>query len=355
MLKKIFLLFVFFSIILSIAAQIPSGYYDGTQGLSGIPLKSKLHDIIDNHTSVSYSSLYTYFQTTDKKPDSSVWDMYSDVPGGTPSYKYYYSNGDECGNYNEEGDCYNREHSFPQSWFNKAMPMKSDLFLVYPTDGYVNNKRSNYPYGEVSSPTWTSSNGSKLGLCSFPGYSGNVFEPIDEYKGDFARTYFYISVRYYNEDSDWQDNAMVDGAQLKPWALNMMKQWSEDDTVSQKEIDRNNAVYQIQNNRNPFIDHPEFIEEIWGSSAIIESKMISLKDINVYPNPVKNYCIIDFKYKSLKYLKKIYVFDITGEKLNIHYYYKNNYINLDTKDLSSGIYLVNIQTNNQCINLKFVK
>ena len=188
--------------------------------------------------------------------------------GGTPPYVYTYGSGDECGNYSGEGDCYNREHSWPKSWFGgEVMPMYSDLFHIYPTDGYVNGMRNNYPYGEVGQVQWSSQNGSKLGSCTWPGYSGTVFEPIDTYKGDFARSYFYMSVRYYTEDSGWPGSPMTTGSQLKSWALDMMIQWNDQDPVSQKEIDRNDAVYEIQDNRNPFIDHPEYADLIWGTGT----------------------------------------------------------------------------------------
>ncbi len=152
---------------IALIGQIPPGYYDSAIGKDSVDLQIALHNIIDNHTTVSYSSLHGHYQSSDKKADGTVWDMYSDVPGGTPPYIYNFVSSDQCGNYSAEGDCYNREHSFPQSWFNKQNPMKSDMFHVYPTDGYVNGKRSSYPYGEVSSPTWTSQNGSNVGPNTF--------------------------------------------------------------------------------------------------------------------------------------------------------------------------------------------
>lgn len=188
--------------------------------------------------------------------------MYSDVPGGTPSYTYTFVGSNQCGSYSSEGDCFNREHSFPKSWFGNAAPMSTDLFHVYPTDGYVNGQRSNYPYGEVSNPYKTSTNGSKSGPCTYPGYSGSAFEPIDEYKGDFARTYFYMMTRYKNNVSTW-NSAMLSGDNLSSWANDMLLTWSENDPVSQKETDRNNAVYLIQGNRNPFIDMPSWVDSIW--------------------------------------------------------------------------------------------
>lgn len=263
--RKLFISLVFVLQTCIVWAQIPANYYNSAAGLTGTPLRSALHLIIDNHTVKSYSSLYTYYLTTDAKSNGKVWDMYSDIPNGTPPYQFNFSQ--TCGNYSKEGDCFNREHSWPQSWFNSNSPMVSDLFHVYPTDGKVNGLRSNYPYGEVSNPTTTTLNGSKLGPCSFPGYTGIVFEPINEYKGDFARTYFYMCTRYYTEDSGWLTNDMVTGANLKPWALELLKKWNQQDPVSAKEIARNNAVYAVQGNRNPFIDHPEYACLIWSSGS----------------------------------------------------------------------------------------
>jgi endonuclease I len=258
-------LFLFFTLsITSLWAQIPNGYYNDASGQTGTVLHQSLSEIIDNHNDVSYSSLWTHYQTTDVKPNGKVWDMYSHVPDGEQPYEFTFVS-DQCGNYSGEGSCYNREHSWPKSWFGgQIAPMNSDMFHVVPSDGYVNGQRGNLPYGEVSNPTWTSLNGSKKGPNTYPGYSGTVFEPIDDYKGDFARNYFYMSTRYLNEDSSWPGSDMVDGAQLEEWALNMMMDWHATDPVSQKELDRNNAIHDIQLNRNPFIDHPEYADLIWG-------------------------------------------------------------------------------------------
>ena len=244
-------------------AQPPAGYYNSAEGLSGQPLRIALHNIIDGHTSISYAQLWNAFQTTDAKPGNKVWDMYSDIPGGTPPYIYTFGT-DQCGGYNSEGDCYNREHSFPQSWFNGNSPMYTDLFHIYPTDGWVNNKRGDYPYGDVGSADWTSENGSKTGFCVDPGYNGTVFEPIDAYKGDFARSYFYMMTRYYGEMSGWPA-PVVQGGDLIPWEMAVLVQWNDLDPVSPKESARNNAVYAIQHNRNPYIDRPEWVHAIWGA------------------------------------------------------------------------------------------
>lgn len=280
--KKKFLLSIIFLVKLSVLiAQPPAGYYDNAEGKTGIELQQTLHNIIKDHYSQSYSSLHTHYHETDKKANGKVWDMYSDVPDGTPPYEFNFGN--TCGNYSGENDCYNREHSWPSSWFNKDYPMYSDLFHVVPSDGYVNGRRSSYPYGEVGNPTYTSQNGCKLGPCIYQGYSGTVFEPIDAYKGDFARIYFYMSTRYYNQDAGWQNNGMVDGSQLKPWALEMMLEWHQNDPVSQKEIDRNNAVYSIQGNRNPFVDFPDYALYIWDDEIPTDAiKIVSTPDTIIF-------------------------------------------------------------------------
>ena len=261
-------------------SQIPPGYYNTAENLSGEPLRTALYNIIKGHSVKGYSTLWGYFQTTDNS-GGIVWDMYTDNPSGATAYTYNFGS-DQCGNYNAEGDCFNREHSFPKSWFNDALPMNSDLFHLYPTDGWVNGKRGNYPYGEVNSPTYTSSNGSKLGENVFPGYSGTVFEPIDAYKGDFARTYFYMVTRYKNVASNWTSD-MLTGDNLSVWAKTMLISWDALDPVSQKEIDRNNAIHDVQGNRNPFIDRPSWISYIWESTASvsdIESSQLRIYSVN---------------------------------------------------------------------------
>ena len=267
-----------FFLTLTIYGQPPVGYYNNASGLSGEELKTALHEIVSQgHNPIWYSEVWSAFLTTDVKPDGKVWDMYSDIPG-SPPYEYEFID-DQCieGSVPEEGICYNREHSWPRSWYgpagNEIYPMHSDLFHVYPTDAFVNQMRSNYPFGVVVNPDWVSENGSKLGLNSIPGYNGLAFEPIDEYKGDFARTYFYMVTRYEDLVESWQSEspmvaAILDGTTypaFQEWYIDLLISWHEQDPVSEKEITRNNAVYNIQGNRNPFIDRPEFVNYIWGT------------------------------------------------------------------------------------------
>jgi endonuclease I len=337
--KKFTLLLASFLIYASLAfSQIPTGYYDSANGLYGPALQAALHNIIKGHAVVSYQSLWYYFESTDKKPDGTVWDMYSDIPGGTPPYVYYF-NTNQCGTYHVEGDCYNREHSWPKSWFGgEVEPMYTDLFHLYPVDGYVNGMRNDNPYGEVTTATYTSENGSKIGNNTTTGYSGKVFEPVDGYKGDLARTYFYMSTRYYTEDSGWPGSDATTGSQLKPWALTMMLQWAIEDPVSQKETDRNNAVYLIQNNRNPFIDHPEYAQEIWGANAGIAVTGSGSKILMIYPNPALDHCYLVLPEGCTEKDCVLKVASVTGTQEPVSFTFEGNRVSADISDLPSGIY-----------------
>ena len=246
--------------------SIPAGYYDGTGGLKGSALLIALHNIIKGHTSLTYSFTATAFHNTDKRPDGNVWDVYSDVPGGTPPYEFSFG---PLGSGSSEGIAYNREHSFPQSWFGgSVLPMYSDLWIIYPTDSKVNSERGNYPYGKVGTATWTSLNGTKLGNCISPGYSSTCFEPIDAYKGDLSRSQFYVATRYFTEDASWPGGGSTNKSQLLPWAADQYLAWSNADSVSWKERVRNAAIYEFQHNRNPFVDHPEFVNAIYDSANV---------------------------------------------------------------------------------------
>lgn len=266
------LIWICFSVLtLSLSAEAPSGYYSDVEGKNKAELKTAFHQIIKEPKVGSYASLWTSFQSTDKKPDGTVWDMYTDIPDGTPNGKpkFIFNFGqNQCGNYKNEGDCYNREHSFPKSWFSDAEPMHNDLFHLYPTDGKVNGMRSNWAYGNVGIESYKSSNGSKVGKGAMNGYTETVFEPIDEYKGDFARTYFHMITCYEDRISNWKSPHLnkTKYPGFNQWSIDLLLEWSREDPVSQKEIDRNDAVYKIQNNRNPFIDFPGLEEYIWGSS-----------------------------------------------------------------------------------------
>lgn len=267
-------------------AQIPTGYYSSATG-TGFTLKTQLYNKIKNHTNNGYAALWTTYATSDRdnqyENDNSIVDLYSENPSGPDPVMFSYGTS-QCGTYYNEGECYNREHIIPQSVFNSNSPMVSDAHFIIPVDGFVNGQRSNYPHGNVATANWTSLNGSKRGTSAVPGYTGIVFEPLDEFKGDIARMYFYFATRYENLVASYTSYPMFNGTSdtvFKPAILNMLISWHNQDPVSTREIARNNAIYLKQHNRNPFIDHPEYIGFIWSASSGPISQTITF---NPLPN-----------------------------------------------------------------------
>ncbi|WP_353150563.1 endonuclease [Chryseobacterium sp.] len=253
-----------------VLAQAPAGYYSAANGLTGPALKTALKNIIkEGHQDKGYNGLWTAYATTDRDyyydNDGTILDIYSENPSGPDPYSFTLGT-NQCGNYNSEGDCYNREHIVPQSLFNEANPMVADIHFIRATDGKVNGMRSNYPFGKVGIPTFTSQNQSKLGNSVSPGYTGTVFEPIDEFKGDVARMIFYFVTRYEEQLPTFSTGDMLGGSTfpgLQVWELNQLLEWNALDPVSPAEIARNNASYTYQGNRNPFIDDSSYANLIW--------------------------------------------------------------------------------------------
>ena len=245
------------------AEDCPYSYLEGKKGQD---IREALYAKIKNHTVLSYSSVWASATGADDRGDGSdnIGDMYSNCT---------FSKWDKCGSGESTHDCecYNREHVLPQSWWGNddSEPMKTDLHHIIPTDRLANSQRSAWPLGEVSTVQWTNGS-SKLGYGTF-GSSGNnyTFEPADEYKGDFARIYFYMATCYMDKDFTVQGKGyqvFLDGtATFKASVVNMYLKWHRNDPVSQKEINRNNKVAQKQGNRNPFVDEPELAEYIWGN------------------------------------------------------------------------------------------
>ena len=247
-------------------AAIPTNYYSKAIDKSDEDLMSALCNIIRNHKEVSYSSgLLSAFKSCDTDAQGYIIDIYSNCR---------YKPSDNGSSAKHIGEGYNREHSFPRSWFNgEVAPMNTDVFHVYPTDIAVNSQRGNEPYGVCANGVCLTYGDyvakGKLGMSTYPGYYGTVFEPDDEYKGDLARTYFYMVTCYKNELPTWPGSPNLNYSLNKykafsTWTINMLMEWTRLDPVSEKEIKRNDAVYKIQNNRNPFIDCPELAEYIWG-------------------------------------------------------------------------------------------
>ena len=235
------------------SAEIPSGYYTSIEGKATSELKTALYNIIRNQSQQqTYSRLPTYFQRTDTYPNSNRWwDMYSNSPLYAPSFTGL-----------------NREHSLPKSWWGGSQTVLAytDLNHLYPSEMQANTAKSNYPLGIVTDGGSKFNNSMVMvGRGQNSGGAAYVFEPADEYKGDFARTYFYMVTCY--QDFDWRYQYMcMNGTypSMQQWAIDLLLKWHRGDPVSQKELDRNEQVYLIQANRNPFIDYPDLVEYIWG-------------------------------------------------------------------------------------------
>lgn len=334
------LLSLFLSIVsLTLLAQPPEGYYSNASGKAGEQLMEALHDIIKDHTSLSYTQLWDAFYDTDMREDGYVLDIYSGC-----DFEFDVDRDRGAGG-NIECDFYNREHSFPSSWFGsvKTSPMYTDLFHIYPADKKVNAVRANYPYGEVGTTSYTSSNGSKLGASSFSGYNGIVFEPIDEYKGDLARTYFYMVTRYYDVAKNW-NTPMLNGTAypaFTQWSLTLLLKWHREDPVSQKEIDRNNVIYDsYQENRNPFIDNPDFAYDIWGGSSHTTMTSAPKSRITISPNPAKETITL---VSTIKGRVEVAIYNIVGGRTFSIEAQSIAEINpIDISHLPNGVYLVNV-------------
>ena len=257
-LLQLFLLFLSVSML----AQIPAGYYDAANGKANGELKTSLYQIIKVGVRLSYGSgstrTWSGFEKSDLHPDGYVWDMYS------LNKRYFSGNGGSVSGMNIE-------HSVAKSWWggttNNAY---KDPYPLNPSDATANSARSNYPLGINNGSKFD--NGSiKVGNNTYSTeYSGLCFEPLDEYKGDFARAYMYMFTCY--EDLSWTGtnaptmlNANETWPMLKPWAKDLLLTWSRQDPVCEKERTRMAAIYKIQQNRNPFIDYPELVEFIWGN------------------------------------------------------------------------------------------
>ena len=263
----------------SAMAQVPANYktrYEGLIGKQGASLFSELESIASyNFSSVSYDGLYTAFVVTDMNPTTGkLWDMYSTcdfLPSET------------CGNYSKVCDCYNREHSLPKSWWGGSKNTAySDLFHLCPTDGKVNNQRGNFPFGECSAGSSLGGKAlGKRGNSTFTGYTnvGTVFEPDDQYKGDFARHYFGMIVRYGTslDFTKSEGSTMFSNTNkninannhfgLTNYSVALLMKWTRQDPVSTKETNRNNGIQSEQGNRNPFIDCPVLAEYLWGNKT----------------------------------------------------------------------------------------
>jgi endonuclease I len=369
--KKIFTLFFLNLAFLGLAQQtlsvnaIPAGYYNTATG-TGYTLKTQLFNIINDHNDRGYGGLYTTYLTSDidnyYENNGTMLDMYTENPTGTEC-EYVYGGGlqDDGTLGNNECERYNREHLVPQSYFgNGVVPMYSDAHFVVPSDKYVNAQRGDFPFGRVNNATNTYLNGSKRGLNLNSGYSSGfsltVFEPIDEFKGDIARMLLYFVTRYEDQlvnfysSSSSLSKVMFDGStgqSFSPTFLNILLTWNQLDPVSQREIDRNNAIYARQNNRNPYIDNNNYVTQVWGL-PLSNATFSDLSSVAVYPNPTTD--VINIQSETT--LEEIEIITINGQVLQ---QIKQPVLNDNTYTISNlpkGFYFIKLANATQSVTKK---
>ncbi len=345
-LKKVSALLFFLLPVIAVAQ--PAGYYSSAVGQSGEALRAVLYNIIKGHTVLSYTpGLWDAYSTTDVKPNGKLASIYSDKPGSTPPYEFTIG-AQQCSGSSpgSEGGCYNREHIWPQSKFGSASPMYTDLWIVYPTDYYVNSQRADWPYGKVNAATRTFRNGSRLGPNTFTGAPATTaFEPIDSFKGDIARSYFYITTRYLGDSASFNDWEMAVKSTLKPWAVQMLLQWHHQDPVSARELARNEAVYELQHNRNPFIDEPRFADCIWGGNcAGLDVAPLILSGIRIAPSPVHHVLNIDWRMLSPDEVLAVDVLNVQGQVCYHNDNGRSPYLAIDVHSWPQGVYQLRVLT-----------
>ncbi len=327
-------------------AQVPANYYNLAVGKKSAELKTSLHQIIKPHTILEYYSSSTSFRTTDWHPDGYFWDMYS-------SYKRTVWSG------------MNREHNLPKSWWSTSPETTvaySDLHNLYPSDPTANTAKSNYPLGVVGTSTIFSNGVVKVGSSSYPGYSGVVFEPGNEYKGDFARDYMYMVTCYEDYANNWRSlgtsSMLFSGATypvFKPYAINLLLEWSRNDPVSEKEINRNNAVYNLQGNRNPFVDFPALSEYLWGkykdeswTGDNSEPESGSVFYLS-YSGETQSLFVKTYQPESARF----YIYNSSGVQL-MYAESVNGESTIDVSGLEKGIYIIKLYSGTKRSADKFV-
>ncbi|MCO5232821.1 MAG: endonuclease [Chitinophagales bacterium] len=324
-------------------------------------LKDEISKKLNRNTyTLSYDMVYNFMANYDLIKINNkdyIWDVYTYKPSGEQDVLYL--PGNKCSNDaggSSVGKCWNREHIFPASWFSSADPMYSDFHNLLPADGYINGKRGNMPHATTNSTKTQFPNGSIIGNSNIPMVYGDVFEPIDEFKGDIARIILYMSVRYQSLFNNWDnpDFIKVKGTDaLKGFRedyLNMLINWHNQDPPSQKEKDRNNRIYAQQGNRNPFVDYPQFVEYIWKTS---DCKAVGIKnfeqlEVNLFPNPAQS----EISLSSIVPLgQKYYITDITGKTVKSG---KLTQRMINTSSLNTGTYFLIIEENNTSLYGKFL-
>jgi endonuclease I len=320
-----FFLTLVFLLFTLLRAQIPPGYYNGTQGLYGEALKAALHDIIDEHVVYSYSDLRDFIlPETDEDPSNpdNVILLYT----GRSQAKSTFGGGP---------DDWNREHVWATSHggFGTDPPCGTDAHMIRPADASVNSDRGNKDFDE---------GGQQHGEATACYFTEFTWEPRNEVKGDVARMILYMDVRYEGDNGE-PDLRVVDAVNTAPapehGRLSTLLDWHEQDPPDAFEINRNNVIYSYQGNRNPFIDHPAFVYDIWGESAGIKSQYANA-EVLIFPNPVIN--ALHIKPENTFTPTRLFIYNIAGIAV-IYRPCGPEYEEVDCGMLPAGLYVLRLQ------------
>ena len=347
---------VFSLVFLCTYSQTSNSYYQSIEGKKAAEIKTELHKIIaaDTINNLSYGSgssrktWFGFYNADRIEETNQVIDMYSSI------LRYFASDYVQR-NYPGFGQELHIEHSFPKSWWGgHEWAAYKDLYHLYPADGPTNSSKNNYPLGVVVGNPVRDNGVSKLGKSNIEGYSDNVFEPADEYKGDFARSYFYVVTAYENYYRYWNSPMTNNNTYpvWKEWAVNLLLTWHRNDPVSEKELKRIEKVQSIQGNRNPFIDYPELAEYIWGNKMDLFWTFATTADkqteysFAVYPNPAKNYINISNCPQNTTYE----IYNISGSLTTSGV--TNSQINVS--ELNSGYYILVLKDKDKQFRLPII-
>ena len=259
-------------------------YYASIKGKKKSELKDALHQLLKKHKHLGYGrgtgNTWDAFYYTDRIGDKEVRNRYS-------GEKFYFENGHD----KAAVAGMNIEHSFPKSWWGGAKnDGYTDIHHLYPSPAADNGAKSNHPMGKVTNVIKDSGEGyDKVGTGDAGGETIMMWEPGNTWKGDFSRTYMYMAVTY--QDYSWQKTGLKtmqpgNYPSLRDWASKLYRSWAKADKVDNIETQRNDVVYRIQGNRNPFIDFPFLAEYIWGDSVNVafdpEKAITTASDDNRY-------------------------------------------------------------------------
>ncbi len=315
--------FVFFYLV---GAAQPAGYYDGAENLSGDDLRQALHEIIKDHKEYSYNDLRDFIlKDTDEDPDNSdnVILLYSGISRAKDKFG---------GNVGE----WNREHTWAKSHgdFGNSPPEGTDAHHIRPADVQINSARGNLDFDNGGSP---------VPGCPGCNKDADSFEPRDEVKGDVARMLFYMATRYMGGSGELFLN-VVDEVNTAPdplhGKLSTLLEWNAQDPPDSFEVNRNNMVFSYQENRNPFIDNPEYVDEIWGDPT--STNEVPELIVSYYPNPVKNKLVVQNNFSSTLSYSIVGMDGRTIETGDMH----TTKSTIDFSDKIPGLYLLILQNEN---------